>query len=78
MTTQWEESDSRKSTWQHNEENQIQGKVHDNTMRRIRFKEKYMTTQWEESDSRKSTWQHNEKNQMLGKVHDNTMRRIRC
>ena len=64
MTTQSEESDARNSTWQHNEKNQIQGKVHDNTMRRIRCKEKYMTTQWEESDVRNSTWQHNEKNQM--------------
>jgi hypothetical protein len=43
------------------------------TMRRIRFKEKYMTTQWEESDVRKSTWQHNEKIQIQGKLHDNTM-----
>jgi hypothetical protein len=54
------------------------GIEHDNTMRRIRFKEKYMKTQWEESDSRKSTWQHNEKNQIQGKIHDNTMSRIGC
>jgi hypothetical protein len=55
MTTQWEESDARNSTWQHNEKNQMVGIEHDNTMRRIRFKDKYMTTQWEESDSTKLT-----------------------
>jgi FlaA1/EpsC-like NDP-sugar epimerase len=37
-TFPWEDSDSRKTTWQHNEKNQMLGIVHDNTMRRIRFK----------------------------------------